>query len=355
MNQLTPDLFNQYVPATIALFCSIAVLWFLNWLLLSRHKSLGSQARIPRQLVMLSMTILALLTLVIVFPMSDSTRGQIITLLGLVITGVVALASTTFVANVMAGLMLSAVKSFMPGDFIRVGEQFGRVTERGLFHTEIQTQDRDLTTLPNLHLATNPVTVVHAKGTIITADLSLGYDVPRAKIEELLKKAAINVDLADPFVLVTALNDFSVSYRVCGFLAEIESLITSRSNLNKSVLDVLHVNDIEIVSPGFVYQRQMSDWENVIPEAEPVNSTQVNVSEPAPEELIFDKAKDAAETEDLREKIQQLQGELAELNQQKKSLSSEEKHLADEKIQQMKKQLDTLIDILKLREETKPA
>ena len=81
--------------------------------------------------------------------MTDSTRGQIITLMGLVITGVIALSSTSFVANIMAGLMLQVVKSFKPGDFVRVGEYFGRVTERGLFHVEIQTEDRDLTTLPN--------------------------------------------------------------------------------------------------------------------------------------------------------------------------------------------------------------
>ncbi len=353
MNELNQDLINQYVPAAIALLCSVCVLWFFNWFLLKRHKSLGAQAKIPRQLVMLVMSIMAVLVLVILFPMSDSTRGQIITLIGLVITGVIALASTTFVANVMAGLMLSAVKSFLPGDFIRVGEQFGRVTERGLFHTEIQTQDRDLTTLPNLHLATNPVTVVHARGTIISADLSLGYDVPRAKVEELLKKAAINVDLVEPFILVTELGDFSVGYRVCGFLAEVESLITSRSNLKKSVLDILHANNIEIVSPGFVYQRQLSSWENVIPDRAVKTSVETVESDLAPEDLIFDKARDAAETEDLRAKIVSLQEDLNQLNQQKKLMSNSEKQVIEEKVQQMTEELESLMSILKLRDESR--
>ena len=30
---------------------------------------------------------------------------------------------------------------FHPGDFIRIGEQFGRVTEKGLLHTEIQSEE----------------------------------------------------------------------------------------------------------------------------------------------------------------------------------------------------------------------
>ena len=109
----------------------------------------------------------------------------------------------------MAGLMLQVVKSFNPGDFIRVGERMGRVTERGLFHVEIQTEDRDLTTLPNLHLATNPVTVVHSTGTIISAELSLGYDISHTKIEELLKQAVNQAGLQDAFVLIISLNDFT--------------------------------------------------------------------------------------------------------------------------------------------------
>jgi len=58
-------------------------------------------------------------------------------LLGNVLTGVIAFSSTTFVANMMAGLMLRSVKSFTPGDFIEAGDYFGKATERGLFHTEI--------------------------------------------------------------------------------------------------------------------------------------------------------------------------------------------------------------------------
>ena len=70
------------------------------------------------------------------------------------------------------------MRNFRPGDFVRVGERLGRVTERGLFHTEIQTEDRDLTTLPNLYLVTNPVTVVRASGTIVSTTVD-GTAKPR--------------------------------------------------------------------------------------------------------------------------------------------------------------------------------
>lgn len=48
--------------------------------------------------------------------------------------------------------------------------------------------DADLTTLPNLYLVINPVTTLRESGTVVGAEVSLGYDVPRQKIEQLLPR-----------------------------------------------------------------------------------------------------------------------------------------------------------------------
>ena len=77
------------------------------------------------------------------------------------------------------------------GDFILVNGVFGRVSRRSLVSTRIQTETRDFTNLPNLLLVTQPVTVQHRDGTIIQADVSLGYDVHHNTVErELLAWAA---------------------------------------------------------------------------------------------------------------------------------------------------------------------
>ncbi len=347
------QLLELYLPVILTAIGLILALWFLNWLLLKRYKTIGTQASIPRQLILFLLTALSIIIVIVMIPMSDSTRGQIITLVGVVSTGVIALASTTFVANVMAGLMLSVVKSFMPGDFIRVGEQFGRVTERGLFHTEIQTEDRDLTTLPNLHLATNPVTVVHRAGTIISAELSLGYDVPRTRVEELLIKAAQQAGLLEPFVLVQSLDDYSIVYRVSGFLTELESLIASRSNLKKKVLDVLHANNIEIVSPSFMYQRQLPKWESVIPEQSAGQSRQGTTQENVPEEIIFDKANVAARKEDVRVQIEDTKQLIEKLVKDIKAVSDDERVTKQERLKKAESDLEKLSNQLELMAKVK--
>ncbi|XOV88435.1 MAG: mechanosensitive ion channel family protein [Pseudomonadota bacterium] len=288
----------RFLPAALAVAATVLVLGLTNYFL---RRDKHGELSVSNQLLMLALTAAGILIVIFSLPVSETSRGQILSLLGIVVTAVIALSSTTFVANVMAGLMLRAVNSFRPGDFVRVQDLFGRVTERGIFHTEIQTEDRDLATLPNLLLVTNPVTVVHDSGTIISARLSLGYDVSHVRVEELLKQAADNSGLADSFVLVGELGDFSVSYRVGGFSADVSRLLTAKSNLRKNILLVMHEAGIEIVSPNFMNQRVLAEGKLMIP-----RRYRENTSEPAeasPEDVIFDKADTAAEREMKKQEL----------------------------------------------------
>jgi small conductance mechanosensitive channel len=328
----------DFLPLLATLAVTALVLWIANWFLLRRRPHLGGEGRIRGQVILLLLTGICVILIVLALPLGDASRGQLLALLGLALTAVIALSSTTFVANAMAGLMLRAVKCFHPGDFIRVGEQFGRVTERGLFHTEIQTEDRDLTTLPNLYLISNPVGVVRASGTIVSARLSLGYDVARATLEPLLKEAAEKAELQDPFVQVTQLGDFSVTYRVAGFLPEVKHLLTARSTLRKRIMDVLHAAGIEIVSPTYMNQRALKPETTVIPVgADAAGAPDVAAETEAPDDLIFDKAEQAQEIENLRAEREQIADEIKELESQLGD--------ADEALRaQLQRELDCLRD-----------
>lgn len=320
---------------------------FANWLLLVRPRALGKDGRLPRQIAMLVLTVAAIIAAVLALPISDTTRGQLLGLLGLVLTGVIAFSSTTFVANAMAGLMLRSVKSFRPGDFIRIGDQFGRVTERGLFHTEIQTEDRDLTTLPNLYLVSHPVTVVRSSGTIISSTVSLGYDNPRQRIEALLVEAAETVGLQEPFVQILELGDFSVTYRAAGFLSDVRQQLTVRSNLRKSMFDTLHDAGIEIVSPAFMNQRPLPPQAKVLP-PEPLPGTAPTEPPPAPapEALIFDKAEAAERMERLRVERATLANAVKELETRLKTADESERGQIQDEIERTHNRMDAIARVL---------
>jgi small-conductance mechanosensitive channel len=302
---------------------------------------------------MLVLTGIGIVLILLALPLSEATRGQLLGLLGLLLTAVIALASTTFVANAMAGLMLRIVRNFRPGDFIRVGEHFGRMTERGLFHTEIQTEDRDLTTLPNLYLVTNPVTVVRGSGTIVSATLSLGYDVHHAAVERLLLDAARDAGLEEPFVLIDELGNFAVSYRIAGFLREVKQMLTSRSRLRATVLTALHGAGIEIVSPTFMNQRPLDVRRPILPrEMEPAAERRPPLQEKAPEELIFDKAERAQELAALRLEREKLAAEILELETEKGAASEADRPRVEREISDRRRRREAIEAQLLAAEET---
>ncbi len=278
------------------------------------HPDATSRGDFQLQIAHLVIGLATALFLIVVVPIGDQLRGQLLSLFGIVLSAAIALASTTFVGNVMAGVMLKAVRNFRTGDFVSVGDHFGRVTERSLLSTEVQTEDRNLVTLPNLHLVTNPVKVVRASGTIISAEVSLGYDTPHDEIEACLLAAAEAAGLKDPFVLVMDLGDFSVVYRANGLLEEVKQLLTVRSRLRVAMLDQLHGAGIEIVSPNFMNQRVFTPETRVLPdEAAGSKPAPPPVDDLAVEEIVFDKAEDAASLDQLIAEHKRTREAIAEL------------------------------------------
>jgi small conductance mechanosensitive channel len=244
------------------------------------------------------------------------------------------------------------------GDYIRVGEHFGRISNMDLLHVEIQTEDRDLTTLPNLYLVTNPVRVLRSSGTLLHVGVSLGYEIPRLKVEAALLRAAELTGLDKPFVQIRELGDFAVSYQVSGLLTDLEQLISMRRKLRASTLDELHAAGLEIVSPNYMNTRSLGVGARAVPAAEAAAAdagNEIDNNHPDPDALVFDKAKLAEDLDKLKkgytEASQELIGIEQELKEsgpgeQRKPLSLKKKKLealllrTDKQIKQLEAKLE---------------
>lgn len=305
-----PDLLRDWLPVLITFLIGILILTAAYRVLIKRAPPTSSTL-VTRQLLMASLTGILIIVVILEMPIGDAPRGQLMSLLGILVTAAVALSSTTLLGNAMAGLMLRAIRNFKPGDFIIVDGHRGRVSELGLLRTEIQTERRNLTTLPNIYLVNNPVTVVRSSGTFIAATVSLGYDVPREKVEKCLVGAAESAGLTDPFVFVLELGDFSITYQAAGFLEEVKYLISAESRLRECMLDALHRTGIEIVSPTFMNQRRLEREQIFIPEV--TREAPSAVDESRPEERMFDKAEIAESEAKAEEQLKEVRDEIEKL------------------------------------------
>ena len=319
MNQFI-DVLLSFSGAVITVFIIILSFIVSKWIF-KRIEQEKKKSTITRQVIYLIIILIGALALAISLPIEQTLKAQVIGLIGIVMSAAFAFSSTTLIGNALAGLMNANIKNFKPGDFIRIENNFGRVTKKGLFRTEIQTEDRNLSSLPNLYIANNPLKIIRESGTIISTTVSLGYDLNRSKIENALLEAANNSGLTEPFVFITNLGDFSVTYKVNGMLTDISKYFTVTSKLNANVMDHLHKVGIEIVSPNFMNQRQVNDIQ-FIPEI--IKESKSARDEKSPEELVFDKAIKADKIDDKIESLAKIDEEIKQLKSASKDAKDKE-------------------------------
>ncbi|WMW22714.1 mechanosensitive ion channel [Methanolobus mangrovi] len=330
---------NQFIPSIISLLVTLSLIILFDFLF--RKRNLFSRERMIQQLIFVAILITGILFIIFTLPINVEDKNLILTFVSIVIGAVIAFSSTTFVANAMAGIMLRMIHPFRVGDFIKTDSSFGRVTEIYFLHTQIQSIDRDLITIPNLALVSKPLKTIRSSGTIITSSVSLGYNIPRKDIEKSLLGAAEVSGLESPFVHIEKLGDFSISYKVGGLLKDVEGIITARSDFKKNVIDSLHNSDIEIVSPTYMNQRVFSEDYVCMPPKETGAEEKEKVPETKTEEIIFDKAI-------LAQMLDRIYTTADGLSTRRKGMEDKIKEIKDDTT---RNEMKEIVDLLAQREE----
>jgi small-conductance mechanosensitive channel len=298
----------------------ILLLFFNSWIF-RKVKSIKLHGNILKNSIAAVLLFVGIVVFILSFPIDKTLKGQILSFLAIIVSAGIALSSTTVLGNLMAGIMNNSMNRFRNGDLIKIGDLQGRVTNKSIFHIEIQLEDSNFITIPNLYIATNPVKLTRKTDTVISTSISLGYDIPRAIIEESLKEAAVSTGLTDPYVYITNLGDYSVLYKIHGFLEDSSKYFSTISLLNANVMDVLHKKKIEIVSPTFMNQRNANE---VVFIPQTTLKNKISNDEQTPEDLVFDKAIESEKIEIKKDQLEELELQLQLLKEKKKGLKKEE-------------------------------
>lgn len=305
----------------VIVLLAMVLLLILNKWAFQRIRTSATGANITRGAISFGIVLIGILVFILSLPIDRSTKGQILGFLGIIISAGIALSSTTILGNMIAGLMNNSMNRHRNGDLIKIGDFHGRVIRKSIFHTEIQLEDSNFITIPNLYMANNPVKLTRKSDTVISATVSLGYDVPRSKIEKALKEAAVSAGLTNPYVYITGLGDFSVGYKIHGFLEDSGKFFSTTSQLHAEVMDHLHREKIEIVSPSFMNQRRVDDHVYI---PEQLTKEGDKTQERSPEELIFDEAIKSEKIEIKKDYLADIGKKLEQMKEELKSLKDEQ-------------------------------
>jgi len=207
----------------------------------------------------LVVTMIWLFAVVVAYPLipgsgSEAFKGVSV-FLGLLIT----LGSSGVVGHLMSGLVLVYSRALRPGDFVRVTDIEGKVTEVGALSVKMVNALKEEFTIPNTVMVGNVVKnysrLDREFGSALSTSVTIGYDAPWRVVYELLLAAAERTPgvrkSPAPVVFQPMLSDFFVEYRLTVRHDDAFNRFETLSQLHQNIQDAFNERGVQIMSPHF--------------------------------------------------------------------------------------------------------
>lgn len=206
------------------------------------------------------------LVAVAVYPYLPGSGSSAFQSIGLLLGAMISLGSGSSVANAISGIVLTYMRPFQVGDFVRIADVTGTVSERGLLAVKLVTIRSEHVTLASSTVLASQILNFSAEartsGVAIRTSVTIGYDTPWRKVHELLlaaagKTAGVRREPA-PWVIQSELHDFYVRYELDAYVEDPARQHFILSELNQNVQDVFFAAGVEILSPHYAQLRDGS-------------------------------------------------------------------------------------------------
>jgi small-conductance mechanosensitive channel len=262
-----PDLFTALIIVVIAhLLIKLFKLVF-EGVERNRIKVPGFYPEWSRTSFNLLRLLIIAMTLVVVFPYLPGSGSPAFQGVAVFFGVLLSLGSTSAVANVVSGIVITYTRAFQAGDHVRLSNTEGKIIERTAFVTRILTPKNVEVSIPNASVMSDKVinysTQARHSVIMLHTGVTIGYDVPWPTVQKLLLSAAgATAHIEDepaPFVLQKALDDNYVEYELNVMTKRADMRPKIYSELHANILDVFHAAGVEITSPLYRATRDGSE------------------------------------------------------------------------------------------------
>jgi small-conductance mechanosensitive channel len=214
-------------------------------------------------------TLLWIFAVMVAYPYLPGSGTGIFKGISLFIGVLLSFGSSALVQQALSGFVLMYARSFRRGDYVRVGETEGTVRDLGMLSTKIETNKRELVTIPNAVVVGAQIKnysriAEEGKSVLLSTSVTIGYDAPWRQVHAMLTEAAVRtaglLREPAPFVMQTALSDFYVEYTLVVPTATPNLRIPTLAELHTHIQDVFNENGVQIMSPHFLGQPEDKVW-----------------------------------------------------------------------------------------------
>ena len=207
-------------------------------------------------------TVVWLFALAMSYPYLPGAQTDAFKGLSVLVGLMVSLGASNLVGQAASGLILTYGRVFRKGEYVRVVDHEGTVTELGVFATRIRTGLGEELTISNSSILAsttkNYSRAVEGAGYVLDTTVTIGYDTPWRQVHALLVEASLRTEGVKsepaPQVYQIALSDWYPQYRlVCQAMpSKPQQRALILSELLANIQDVFSENAIPIMSPHYV-------------------------------------------------------------------------------------------------------
>jgi small-conductance mechanosensitive channel len=207
--------------------------------------------------------LIIVLAAVAAFPYLPGSKSPAFQGISLFLGLLFSLGSTSAVANLVGGVVLTYTRAFQVGDRVKIGETIGDVVGKTLLVTRVRTIKNVDISIPNSMVLTSHIinfsSSAQQHGLILHTSVTIGYDAPWRTVHELLLAAAAAtpgiLKEPRPFVFQTSLDDFYVTYEINAFTDQPAVMARIYSDLRQNIQDRFNEGGVEIMSPHYTQVR----------------------------------------------------------------------------------------------------
>ncbi len=167
------------------------------------------------------------------------------------------------VGQVASGVMIVYTYALKKGEYVRIQDYEGTVTELGLFVTRLRTGLGEEIALPNAfvlgNVTRNYSRIDGGNGYVLDTTLTIGYDTPWRQVHAMLLEAAASVPqirkIPPGYVVQSALSDFYVEYKLVAYVDSQSPATRARvaSDLHAAIQDAFNRHGVQIMSPHYMF------------------------------------------------------------------------------------------------------
>ena len=226
----------------------------------NRHVTLhGFDAEWAQSTYKLVRLLIVFFGLVVAYPYIPGSGSEAFKGISIFIGVVFSLGSSSAIANLIAGYMMTYRRAFKVGDRVRIGNFTGDVLERRLQATHMKTVKNEEVIVPNSMILScevvNYSTLARTDGVILHTTVGIGYETPWRQVEAMLLEAAARTNGlkqgSSPFVRQQALGDFCITYELNAYCGDAQAMNALYTELHRNIIDLFNEYGVQIMTQAY--------------------------------------------------------------------------------------------------------